>query len=156
MQHNRLKAIGISIDRVTITEQKPDAKDLIEKRAACATVMMYNEYWSILRAGLAPSDLLHVRFADDGLGFLEDGFYVTASSLQDERQRDVLVRFVRATLAGWSYAKNNFEEAYAITMAEAPRTDPVHQRRMLESILQLVGDTTRIGPVRWLPGASDR
>jgi NitT/TauT family transport system substrate-binding protein len=140
-----LRTIGIPIDRVTLIEQKPDGQDLIEKRTACATVMMYNEYWSILRAGLPPSGLLHVRFADNGLGFLEDGLYVTASSLQDERRRDVLVRFLRATFAGWSYAKNNVEEAYAITMAEAPRADPVHQRRMLESILQLVGDTARIG-----------
>ena len=41
--------------------------------------MMYNEYWSILHAGAAPGDLLHVRLADIGLGFLEDGLYVNAS-----------------------------------------------------------------------------
>ena len=148
-----LKTINVPLDRVTIIEQKPNGQDLIEKRAACATVMMYNEYWSILRAGLTPSDLLDVRLADNGLGFLEDGLYATALSLQDERQRDVLVRFLRATLSGWRYAKDNVEEAFAITMAEAPRTEPVHQRRMLESILQLVGDTARIGlldlPAYW-------
>ncbi len=148
-----LKTINVPLDRVTITEQKPNGQDLIEKHTACATVMMYNEYWWILRAGLTPSDLLDVRLADNGLGFLEDGLYATASSLQDEHQRDVLVRFLRATLSGWRYAKENVEEAFAITMAEAPRTEPVHQRRMLESILQLVGDSTRIGlldlPAYW-------
>jgi uncharacterized membrane protein YeiH/ABC-type nitrate/sulfonate/bicarbonate transport system substrate-binding protein len=140
-----LKTINVPHDRVTIVQQRPNGLDLIEKRIACASVMMYNEYWSILAAGLKPSDLLHVRLADDGLGFLEDGLYATAASLQDASRRDVLVRFLRATLQGWRYAQDNVEEAFAITMAEAPRADPVHQRRMLESILQLVGDPARIG-----------
>jgi len=48
-------------------------------------------------------------------------------------------------LSGWRYAKDNVEEALAITMAEAPQAELLHQRRMLESILQLVGDTARIG-----------
>jgi NitT/TauT family transport system substrate-binding protein len=100
-----LKTINVPDDRVTIIEQKPDGQDLIDKRTACATVMMYNEYWSILRAGLTPSDLLDIRLADHGIGFLEDGLYATASSLQDERRRDMLARFLRATLSGWRYAK---------------------------------------------------
>ena len=140
-----LKTINIPNDRVTTIEQKPNGQDLIEKRAACATVMMYNEYWALLRAGLTPSDLLDIRLADHGIGFLEDGLYATAASLQDERRRDVLARFLRATLSGWRYAKDNVEETFAITMAEAPRAEPVHQRRMLESVLQLVGDSTRLG-----------
>jgi NitT/TauT family transport system substrate-binding protein len=139
-----LKTINVPNDRVTTIEQKPDGQDLIDKRAACATVMMYNEYWSILRAGLTPGDLVDIRLADHGIGFLEDGLYATSSSLQDERRRDMLARFLRATLSGWRYAKDNVEETFAITMAQAPRAEPSHQRRMLESVLQLVGDT-RIG-----------
>jgi NitT/TauT family transport system substrate-binding protein len=140
-----LRTIQVPLDRVSIIEQRPNGLDLIEKRAACVTAMMYNEYWSILAAGLAPRDLLLIRLGDDGHGFLEDGLYVKESSLKDEHRRAVIVRFLRATLAGWKYAKDNIEEAYAITMADAPRTDPVHQRRMLESVLQLVGDAARIG-----------
>jgi uncharacterized membrane protein YeiH/ABC-type nitrate/sulfonate/bicarbonate transport system substrate-binding protein len=140
-----LKTIHVPLDKVTIVEQRPGGRDPLEKRVACATVMMYNEYWSILAAGLAPGDLLLERLGDDGLGFLEDGLYVTQASLKDERQRAVFVRFLRATLAGWRYAKDNVEEAYAITMADAPWGEPAHQRRMLESVLQLVGDADRIG-----------
>jgi NitT/TauT family transport system substrate-binding protein len=140
-----LRTIHVPLDRVSMIEQRPNGLDLIEKHAACVTAMMYNEYWSILASGLAPRDLLLVRLADDGLGFLEDGLYVTESSLKDEHRRAVLVRFLRATVAGWKYAKDNVEETYAITMAEAPRIEPVHQRRMLESVLQLVGDAATIG-----------
>jgi NitT/TauT family transport system substrate-binding protein len=140
-----LKRIGVPAERVTFIEQRPDGLDLIERRAACVTAMMYNEYWSILNGGLSPNDLLTVRLGGVGLGFLEDGLYARSSALQDERQRDILTRFLRATLAGWSYAGDNFEEALAISMASAPRTDAIHQRRMLESVVQLIGDTGRMG-----------
>jgi NitT/TauT family transport system substrate-binding protein len=130
-----LRSINIAPRRVTMVEQRPNGADLIERRLPCATVMMYNEYWSILRAGVAPSELLLVRFADTGLGFLEDGLYVNAAALRDGRRRDQFVRFLRATLAGWAYAKDNVDEAHAIVMAAAPKTDASHQRRMLESVL---------------------
>lgn len=140
-----LKRVGVPAEQVTFIEQRPDGLDLIERRAACVTAMMYNEYWSILNGGLAPNDLLTVRLGGVGLGFLEDGLYARSSALQDEHQRDILTRFLRATLAGWSYASDNFEEALAISMASAPRTEAVHQRRMLDSIVRLIGDTGRIG-----------
>jgi NitT/TauT family transport system substrate-binding protein len=142
-----LRSIKIPIGQVTVIQQRPDGQDLIEKRAACVTAMMYNEYWSILRAGLAPSDLFQVRLSDDGIGFLEDGLYTTEAAVEDPRRRDVLARFLRATIRGWRYAESNVDEAFAITMAEAPRSDPIHQRRMLGSILELLGDTAHVGLV---------
>jgi NitT/TauT family transport system substrate-binding protein len=140
-----LRSINITPRRVTMVEQRPNGADLIERRVPCATAMMYNEYWSILRAGVAASELLLVRFADTGLGFLEDGLYVHAAALRDARRRDQLVRFLRATLAGWTYARDNVDEAHAIVMAAAPKADVSHQRRMLESVLQLIGDSRKLG-----------
>ena len=148
-----LKHVGVPAGQVTFIEQRPNGLDLIERRAACVTAMMYNEYWSILNGGLTPNDLLTVRLGGVGLGFLEDGLYARSSALKDGRQRDILTRFLRATLAGWSYASENFEEALTISMASAPPTDAIHQRRMLESVVQLIGDTGRIGlldlPAYW-------
>ncbi len=37
-----LKTINIPVDRVTLIEQRPNGQDLIDKRVACATVMMYS------------------------------------------------------------------------------------------------------------------
>ena len=140
-----LGTIGIPLNRVTIVPQRADGQDLIDKRVACATVMTYNEYWRLLSSGLTPGDLLLVRLSDNGLGFLEDGLYVTTASLQDAHRRAVLIRFLRATLAGWRYTSEHEEEALAITMAVTPHADPVHQRRMLDAILPLLGDPAKIG-----------
>ena len=148
-----LRRIGVPAGQVTFIEQRPNGLDLIERRAACVTAMMYNEYWSILNGGLTPNDLLTVRLGGVGLGFLEDGLYARTSALKDARQRDILTRFLRATLAGWSYASENFEEALTTSMASAPRTDAIHQRRMLDLVVWLIGDTGRIGlldlPAYW-------
>jgi NitT/TauT family transport system substrate-binding protein len=140
-----LRSINITPRRVTMVEQRPNGVDLVERRVPCATVMMYNEYWSILRAGVSSSDLLLVRFADTGLGFLEDGLYVNAAALRDARRLDQFVRLLRGTLNGWAYAGDNVDEAHAIVMAVAPKADASHQRRMLESVLQLIGDSRKLG-----------
>ncbi|WP_072393223.1 ABC transporter substrate-binding protein [Hyphomicrobium sp. CS1BSMeth3] len=140
-----LRTLGISSDSVRIVQQRSDALDLIERRVDCATAMMYNEYWSILQSGLSPGELFHVRFADSQQGFLDDGIYVNAETLQDKRRHQALVRFLRATLAGWQYARENPEEALAITMASAPGVDAAHQRRMLQSVLQLIGNDRNAG-----------
>jgi NitT/TauT family transport system substrate-binding protein len=140
-----LRSINITPRRVTMVEQRPNGVDLVERRVPCATVMMYTEYWSILRAGVSSSDLLLVRFADTGLGFLEDGLYVNAAALRDARRLDQFVRLLRGTLNGWAYAGDNVDEAHAIVMAVAPKADASHQRRMLESVLQLIGDSRKLG-----------
>jgi NitT/TauT family transport system substrate-binding protein len=140
-----LRGFSIPLGRVRLMQQAPDGADLISGRVACATAMMYNEYWSIVEGGLSPDKLIDARLGDGGFGFLEDGLYVPRAALTDPARRAVLVRFLRATLAGWRLAKENPEAAFASTMAVAPKADPVHQRRMLDTILDLVGDTERIG-----------
>jgi len=140
-----LKGYSIPLERVTLVQQKPDGADLISGRVACATAMMYNEYWSIVAGGLSPDKLIDARLGDTGYAFLEDGLYATRAALDDAVRRAVLERFLRATLTGWRMAKQHPDEAFATTMAAAPGADPLHQRRMLETILDLVGDTEHIG-----------
>ncbi|HEX3884181.1 MAG TPA: ABC transporter substrate-binding protein [Stellaceae bacterium] len=140
-----LKGFSIPLDRVSPVQQAANGADLLSGRVACATAMMYNEYWSIVEGGLPPDKLIDGRLGDGGFGFLEDGLYVPRAALTDPARRAVLVRFLRATLAGWRLAKQNPEDAFAATMKAAPNADPVHQRRMLETILDLVGDIDRVG-----------
>ncbi len=140
-----LRSLGIPENSVKLVQQRADAVDLIERRVDCASVMMYNEYWSILQSGLSPGELLHVKFADVQRGFLDDGLYVNADALKEKHRRQLLVRFLRATLAGGRYARENPDEALAITMSTAPGVDAAHQRRMLQSVLQLVGNDKHTG-----------
>jgi NitT/TauT family transport system substrate-binding protein len=140
-----LRGYSIPLDRVSLVQQKPDGADLVASRVACATAMMYNEYWSIVAGGLTPDKLVDARLGDSGYAFLEDGLYASRGAIDDPARRAVLVRFLRATLAGWRLAAQHPDDALAATMAAAPHADPLHQRRMLETILGLIGDPGHTG-----------
>lgn len=135
-----LSDLGIAADDVTIEDQAPNAGDIISGRHACGTVMMYNEYWSLLASGFSPADLLMIPFDDADYDFLENGYYVLRERLDDPAFVDRLERFLRAAAAGWAYAKKHPEDALAMTLERAPQLDRHHQERMLHTVLGAVGE----------------
>lgn len=140
-----LRRQGLTTADVTLVPQRPDGADLIERTVDCATAMTYNEYWMLLQKGVSPADLFIVRFADEQAGLLEDGLYATGAALANADMRGRLVRFLRATAAGWRYAKDNPEEALAVTLHRTPGADVAHQRRMLETVLALADPHRNFG-----------
>jgi NitT/TauT family transport system substrate-binding protein len=120
-----LRQHGVGASEVSIVPQRADARDLIERKLDCGTVMTFNEYWTLFRSGISPGKLYIVRFADEGSGLLEDGVYATGGSLADPVKRERLVRFLRASAAGWRYAREHPEEALNITLIQTPLADPV-------------------------------
>ncbi len=60
---------------------------------------------------------------------------------------DIVERFIRAALKGIAYADENRDEAIDIVMQYAPQEDPVHQRYMLDTELDMAkaGDPPAIG-----------
>ena len=133
-----LQRYGLGLDSVQLIEQKPAARDLLDGVVDCATAMSYNEFQTILQEGALQSDLFTVRFARENTGFLEDGLYVRATDLQDPAKRDRLTRFLKGLAAGWQYTARHPDEAVAITERFMNSSDTVHQKAMLEEILQLM------------------
>ncbi len=140
-----LRHSHLTVADAKFVPQRADAADLIERRVDCATAMTYNEYGTIVASGLSPTNLFVVRFAEEHLGFLEDGLYARGATLQDPIKLDHLARFLRASAAGWRYADQNRDEAVSITRTFAPLADPTRQRRMLDAVLQLAEPQRRFG-----------
>ena len=128
-----------------IVQQNADAADFLNRSVDCATAMTYNEYATIINAGVPLSDLFVVSFADDHFAFLEDGLYVQAGSLDDASKRDLLERLLRASAQGWRYANNHRDEAVTITKQYAPLANTARQRAMLDAVLLLVEPDERFG-----------
>ena len=133
-----LERSGVKPGSVTTVLQAEHGADLINGRLPCVTVMTYNEYWDLIGAGIKPTDLYTVVFADEGLGLLEDGLYARAERLRDPAFRAAVARFLRASAEGWRYAREHPIEALSVTMTYRPGMDPVHQRLMLDSVLNLI------------------
>jgi NitT/TauT family transport system substrate-binding protein len=119
---------------------------LLQKQADCITAMTYNEYWQVIDAGLTTDDLVVFNYTDEGVATLEDGLYVLEENLQDEAFADKMARFVRASMKGWEWARENPDEAAEIVLendATGAQTEK-HQKRMMGEIAKLLGDSARL------------
>lgn len=78
-------------------------------------------------------------FSDAGLGFPEDGLYVTERYYR--QHKDAVDKFVKASRRGWDFVREHPEEALAITMETISgfnvSTNVTLQKMMLEEVLRL-------------------
>lgn len=127
-------------DGVEVIKQGFNVDPLLQKQAACVSTMTYNEYGQVLDGGLAPEDLVVFNYRAEGVGMLEDGLYVLEDKLADPAFKDVLVRFVRASMKGWKDAVENPAEAAQIVVDSDPSGAATieHQTRMMTEVAKLI------------------
>jgi NitT/TauT family transport system substrate-binding protein len=127
--------------------------------------MTYNEYWQVIDAGIAPEELLVFKYEDQGVATLEDGLYVLEDDLKDPAFVDKMARFVKASMKGWAWARENPKEAAMIVLdndATGAQTEN-HQVRMMGEINKLTaGSDGKLDPADYertvetlLSGGSD-
>jgi NitT/TauT family transport system substrate-binding protein len=124
---------------VTVLKQGFNVDPLLQKQADCISTMTYNEYWQVIDAGIPESELIVFKYEDQGVATLEDGLYVLEENLSDPAFVDKMARFVRASMKGWEYARENPDEAAEIVLendATGAQTEK-HQKRMVREINKL-------------------
>ena len=126
-------------DGVTVLKQGFNVDPILQKQADCISTMTYNEYWQVIDAGIPADELLVFKYEDEGVATLEDGLYVLEERLADEAFVDVMARFVKASMKGWDWARENPEDAAMIVLdndATGAQTEK-HQVRMMGEINKL-------------------
>ena len=103
-------------DGVEVLKQGFNVDPLLQKQAACVSTMTYNEDGQVLKAGITPEELTVFNYRDEGVGMLEDGLYVLEENLADPAFVEKMTKFVRASMKGWAYARDNAEEAAQIVL----------------------------------------
>jgi NitT/TauT family transport system substrate-binding protein len=134
-------------DGVTVLKQGFNVDPLIQRQADCISTMTYNEYWQVIDAGIPESELVVFKYEDQGVATLEDGLYVLEENLEDPAFVDKMARFVKASMRGWEYARENPEEAAQIVLdndATGAQTEE-HQVRMVGEIVKLLDEPGSIG-----------
>ncbi len=166
---------------VTLQSQAFDMNAFLNRSVSASAAMSYNELNSVFEAivadalGLDPSDVLSMSVDDyraaeaaampseqltlfdvntENVALLEDMIFTSESFLSTEINRDIAVRFVRASLQGWAYASEHQSEAVDIVLAqdEAGTMSRLHQTLMLEDVLSLIEDSGT--PLGYLEPAS--
>jgi NitT/TauT family transport system substrate-binding protein len=105
-----------------------------------ASAMLYNEYHTILNAGVNPDDLTSFFFYEHGLNFPEDGVYTLERTFKKDPQ--LSCNFAKASVEGWLYAFSYPEQTLDIVLnfmlkANVP-TNRVHQKWMLERMKNVI------------------
>lgn len=125
---------------VKVVKQGFNVDPLLQKQADCISTMTYNEYWQVIDAGFSPSQLVVFKYEDQGVATLEDGLYAIEGKLRDPAFVARIATFVKASMRGWQYARQNSDEAAKIVLANdttGAQTEK-HQRRMMGEIAKLL------------------
>jgi len=138
-----MSQLGISTeggaDGVTVLKQGFNVDPLLQKQADCVSTMTYNEYWQVIDAGIPADDLVVFKYEDEGVSTLEDGLYALEDKLADPAFADKMARFVKASMKGWAWARENSDDAAMIVLendATGAQTEK-HQKRMMGEINKL-------------------
>ena len=131
-------------DGVTVLKQGFNVDPILQKQADCISTMTYNEYWQVIDAGIPADELVVFKYEDEGVATLEDGLYVLEDNLADPAFVDRMARFVRATMKGFDWARENPKAAALIVLDNdmtGAQTEK-HQVRMMGEINKLTAGTS--------------
>ncbi len=123
---------------LTLVAQPADMRLLIARRVDAAAAMTYSGYKEVLDAGVRPEDLVVIDFNREGTALLEDGLFAREPWLRQGANREIAVRFLRASLRGWQYCRDNAPECVEIVLRHSPSLDREEQTWMMAEVNKLI------------------
>jgi NitT/TauT family transport system substrate-binding protein len=132
-------------DDVTIVQQPFDMSLLLNGEVDAAQAMTYNEYAQVLEAVnpetgelYQPEDLNVIDWNEEGTAMLQDHIFANADWLAEEGNEEVAASFVAASMLGWIYCRDNFDECVDIVLDNGTTLGESHQRWQLNEINALI------------------
>lgn len=146
-----MAADNLDASGVSITTQDFSMNALLDGDVDAAQAMTYNEWAQILEVVnpatgklYQPGDFDIVSYEDTEGAMLQDAIWADTTRLDDPAYADAAVRFLKAITKGWIFARDNPEEAAAITYDAAINAEaafpvgPVHQTWQMNEVNKLI------------------
>ncbi|WP_294179240.1 ABC transporter substrate-binding protein [uncultured Schumannella sp.] len=156
---------GLDSTSVSITTQDFSMNALLDRDVDAAQAMTYNEWAQILEVVnpdtgelYQPEDFNVVSYEDTAGAMLQDAIWADTERLEDPAYADAAVRFLKAVTKGWIFARDNPEEAAAITYDAAINAEaafpvgPTHQLWQMNEVNKLIwagGDFGLVDAAAW-------
>ncbi len=125
--------------------QNFDMVAFLNREIDVAEAMIYNEYAQVLEATnpetgdlYKPEDLNVIDWNVERSAMLQDALFARKAWLDEGNNRDIAVRFVRASLRGWIYCRDHQELCIQYTVEAGSQLPAGHQRWMMNEIGALV------------------
>ncbi|MGO2658325.1 ABC transporter substrate-binding protein [Mycetocola reblochoni] len=141
-----------------IVTQAFDMEGLLSGEIDAAQAMTYNEYAQLLETTnpdtgelYTPEDFSVINWNDEGTSMLQDAIWADAERLADADSdyAETTVKFLKASVKGWVYARDNVEEIPGIVTEAGSTLGASHQLWMANETNKLIwpsGD--RIGVIQ--------
>jgi NitT/TauT family transport system substrate-binding protein len=131
---------------VQLVQQAFDMAALISGEVDAAQAMIYNEYAQVLETInpetgelFQPEDLSVIDWNDVGTAMLQDALWADADRLdEDQEYYDNAVAFVEASLRGWAFCRDNFDECVQIVLDSGTTLGASHQAWQLNEVNNLI------------------
>jgi NitT/TauT family transport system substrate-binding protein len=131
---------------VTLVAQQFDMKALLSGDIDAAEAMTYNEYAQVLEAKnpktgnlYTPDDLNVVSYNTEGVGMLQDAVWADGKKLaSDKAYQDTAVKFLKASMKGWIFCRDNAQKCADIVLAKGPKLGASHQLWQMNEINKLI------------------
>ncbi|PWJ52881.1 NitT/TauT family transport system substrate-binding protein [Quadrisphaera granulorum] len=137
---------------VTLVQQQFDMNAFIAGDIAAAQAMTYNEYAQVLEAKnpatgqlFQPSDLTTLDWNEVGTAMLQDAIWANTEKLSDSAYADQTTAFIKASLKGWVFARDNPEKARDITVAAGSTLGASHQLWQVNEVNKLIWPSPSAG-----------
>ena len=134
------------VEDFELVTQAFDMLGLLGGDIDAAQAMTYNEYAQLLETVdpdtgelYTPEDFTVIDWNDEGVAMLQDAIWADAARLaDDEEYQETTVRFLKASLKGWAFARDNPQEAADIVTAAGSTLGTSHQLWMTNEVNKLI------------------
>ena len=146
-----MAAEGLDSTSVSITTQDFSMNALLDGDVDAAQAMTYNEWAQVLEVVnpatgelYQPEDFNVISYEETDGAMLQDAIWADTARLDDPAYADAAVRFLKAIIKGWVFARDNPEEAATIVYDAATNAEaafpvgPVHQLWMMNEVNKLI------------------
>ena len=131
---------------VKLVQQAFDMKGFLAGDIDAAQAMTYNEYAQVLESTnpatgklFTPDDLNVINWNDSGTAMLQDAIWADTGKLKsDKNYAAQTVKFIKASIKGWAFARDNAEKAAAIVTAAGSTLGTSHQLWMTNEVNKLI------------------
>ena len=137
-----------------------DMKAFLAHEISAGEAMIYNEYAQVLETTdpatgnlYQPDQLSIINWNDYRVAMLQDAIFARKAWLDQGTNKDIAVRFIRASLKGWIYCRDHPDDCVQYTIAAGSQLGAGHQKWMMNEINALVWPSAvgvgMIDPVFW-------
>ncbi len=130
---------------VTLVQQQFDMQALLKGEIDAAQAMIYNEYAQVLEAKnpdtgelYTADDFAVINWNDVGTAMLQDAIWANSEKLaSDPEYKARAEKFVKASMKGWMYCRDNPEDCVDIVLAKGSKLGKSHQLWQMNEINKL-------------------